>query len=140
MANRQESPDSVAVDVLIVGAGPAGYMAGVTLARYGVSFRLIDQRTECVQSGQAGGGSQTSFARFLYEAKKRGGEIGARSNTRHWIDYCILNSQALQLNMHESLGRVAHWNTRARTFFNDHLLWWLWQSFLKWLEVLYFML
>ena len=65
MTNQQESPNNVAVDVLVVGAGPAGYMAGVTLARYGVSFRLIDQRTECVQSGQAGGGSQTSFAALL---------------------------------------------------------------------------
>ena len=65
IANQQESPDNVAVDVLIVGAGPAGYMAGVTLARYGVGFRLIDQRTECVQTGQAGGGSQTSFAALL---------------------------------------------------------------------------
>ena len=61
MTNQQESSDDVAVDVLIVGAGPAGYMAGVTLARYGVSFRLIDQRTECIQSGQAGGGFLTSF-------------------------------------------------------------------------------
>ena len=60
--NQPGSSDDVAVDVLIVGAGPAGYMAGVTLARYGVSFRVIDQRTECVQSGQAGGGFQTSLA------------------------------------------------------------------------------
>ena len=65
MSNQQDFPDDVTVDVLIVGAGPAGYMAGVTLARYGVNFRLIDQRTECVQSGQAGGGSQTSFASLL---------------------------------------------------------------------------
>ncbi|CAD6594583.1 MAG: hypothetical protein ASARMPREDX12_000304 [Alectoria sarmentosa] len=35
MSNQQESSDDVAVNVLIVGAGPAGYMAGVTLARYG---------------------------------------------------------------------------------------------------------
>lgn len=60
MSNQQESSDDVAVDVLIVGAGPAGYMAGVTLARYGVSFRLIDQRPECIQSGQAGGGFQVT--------------------------------------------------------------------------------
>ena len=65
VTNQQESPDNVAVDVLIVGAGPAGYMAGVTLARYGVSFRLIDQRTECVQSGQAGGGFRQHLRRFL---------------------------------------------------------------------------
>ena len=60
MSNQQESSDDVAVNVLIVGAGPAGYMAGVTLARYGVSFRLIDQRTECIQSGHAGGRFQVT--------------------------------------------------------------------------------
>lgn len=62
MSNQQECSDDVAVDVLIVGAGPAGYMAGVTLATYGVSFRLIDRRAECIQGGQAGGGLQTPFA------------------------------------------------------------------------------
>ena len=65
MVNQQQSLDNVAIDVLIVGAGPAGYMAGVTLARYGVSFRLIDQRTECIQSGQAGGGFQSLLAALL---------------------------------------------------------------------------
>ncbi len=62
MTNQQYSSEDVAVDVLVVGAGPAGYMAGVTLARYGVSFRLIDQRAERIQSGQAGGGFFAFFA------------------------------------------------------------------------------
>ncbi|KAL9043772.1 MAG: hypothetical protein Q9214_003052, partial [Letrouitia sp. 1 TL-2023] len=48
-------PEDVAVDVLIVGAGPAGYMAAATLARYGVDFRVIDQRAETIQGGQASG-------------------------------------------------------------------------------------
>ena len=55
MATHSAFPEDVAVDVLLVGAGPAGYMAAVTLARYGVNFRIIDQRTETIQSGQAGG-------------------------------------------------------------------------------------
>ena len=83
MTNQQESPDNVAVDVLIVGAGPAGYMAGVTLARYGVSFRLIDQRTECVQSGQAGGGFSQHLRRFLCEATKK------FADTRHRVDFAF---------------------------------------------------
>ncbi|KAI4159291.1 MAG: hypothetical protein LQ342_006695 [Letrouitia transgressa] len=48
-------PEDVAVDVLIVGAGPAGYMAAATLARYSVDFRVIDQRAETIQGGQASG-------------------------------------------------------------------------------------
>lgn len=55
MAYQSHSSDDVAVDVLIVGAGPAGFMAAVTLARYGVNFRLIDQRPDRIQTGHAGG-------------------------------------------------------------------------------------
>ena len=55
MAPHLAFPEDVAVDVLLVGAGPAGYMAAVTMARYGVDFRVIDQRAETIQGGQAGG-------------------------------------------------------------------------------------
>ena len=43
------------MDVLIVGAGPTGFMAAATLARYGISFRLIDKRPQQVFQGQAAG-------------------------------------------------------------------------------------
>lgn len=39
-------------------------MAAVTLARYGVDFRIIDQRAETIQGGQAGGKSREPPARF----------------------------------------------------------------------------
>ncbi|KAH9479232.1 Phenol hydroxylase [Psilocybe cubensis] len=43
------------VDVLIVGAGPAGVMACNALARSGVNVRIIDQRPDKVAAGQADG-------------------------------------------------------------------------------------
>lgn len=55
MKAESEIREDVAVDVLVVGAGPAGFMAAVTLARYNVSFRIIDQRPQRIQTGHAGG-------------------------------------------------------------------------------------
>ncbi|MCJ1389080.1 hypothetical protein MMC18_001934 [Xylographa bjoerkii] len=55
MLIQSNSLDDVAVDVLIVGAGPAGFMTAATLARYGVGFRMIDQRPERIQTGHAEG-------------------------------------------------------------------------------------
>ncbi|KAH9832559.1 FAD binding domain-containing protein [Rhodofomes roseus] len=43
------------VDVLIVGAGPAGLMCAMALARAGVNVRIIDQRPAKVAAGQADG-------------------------------------------------------------------------------------
>ncbi|CAM9021307.1 hypothetical protein WICANDRAFT_85406 [Wickerhamomyces anomalus NRRL Y-366-8] len=42
-------------DVLIVGAGPAGLMLGVVLARLGVKFKIIDDRPSETSSGRADG-------------------------------------------------------------------------------------
>ena len=46
-------PDKV--DVLIVGAGPAGLMGANALSSFGVSVRVIDLRPESVITGQADG-------------------------------------------------------------------------------------
>lgn len=43
------------VDVLVIGAGPAGLMASNALASAGVNFRVIDQRPKRVAAGQADG-------------------------------------------------------------------------------------
>lgn len=46
---------NVFTDVLVVGAGPSGYMAVLTLLRYGVDVRIIDKRSTRVQFGHASG-------------------------------------------------------------------------------------
>ncbi|KAK1585144.1 FAD binding domain-containing protein [Colletotrichum navitas] len=47
-------PDSE-VDVLIIGAGPAGLMLALWLSRLGVKTRIVDKRTSKIYSGQADG-------------------------------------------------------------------------------------
>jgi 2-polyprenyl-6-methoxyphenol hydroxylase-like FAD-dependent oxidoreductase len=42
-------------DVLITGAGPAGLVLGIELARRGIAFRLIEQRTEPLQASRGKG-------------------------------------------------------------------------------------
>lgn len=46
-------PDKV--DVLVIGAGPAGLMAANALSSFGIKVRIIDQRPESVATGQADG-------------------------------------------------------------------------------------
>lgn len=48
------NPDSH-VDVLIVGAGPAGMMASMYFSELGISHRIIDQRGTRTLNGRADG-------------------------------------------------------------------------------------
>lgn len=41
------------VDVLIVGAGPTGLTLGLTLAKYGISFKIIDRKTTPSENSRA---------------------------------------------------------------------------------------
>ena len=43
------------VDVLVIGAGPAGLMAANALVKAGISARVIDKRPKKVAAGQADG-------------------------------------------------------------------------------------
>ena len=43
------------IDVLIVGAGPAGLMAATWMARLGIKTRIVDKRGTKIFNGQADG-------------------------------------------------------------------------------------
>lgn len=43
------------VDVLIIGAGPAGLMCALWMARLGVNARVVEKRATPVSAGQADG-------------------------------------------------------------------------------------
>jgi phenol 2-monooxygenase len=51
MAEKKQSK----VDVLIVGAGPAGLMMATWLAKCGVAARIVDKRGTKIFNGQADG-------------------------------------------------------------------------------------
>ncbi|KAI5956237.1 hypothetical protein KGF54_000712 [Candida jiufengensis] len=52
------------IDVLIIGAGPSGYMAALWLARCGIPTRIIDKRANEVFTGQADGLQSRSLEIF----------------------------------------------------------------------------
>lgn len=50
-----EAAPASKVDVLIIGAGPAGLMLSLWMAKLGVKTRVVDKRTGKIVSGQADG-------------------------------------------------------------------------------------
>lgn len=56
MSDLKMAADSTSeVDVLIIGAGPAGMMMALWMSRLGIKTRIVDKRTDKVFSGQADG-------------------------------------------------------------------------------------
>ena len=49
------APDTSYVDLLVVGAGPAGLMAACWAAQYSMSTQVIDQKAGRTQTGHADG-------------------------------------------------------------------------------------
>lgn len=57
-------PKTYDTDVLIAGAGPTGLVLGIELARRGIAFRLIEQRTEPAQASRAKGAQPRTLEIF----------------------------------------------------------------------------
>ncbi|KAI0364367.1 hypothetical protein BV20DRAFT_974565 [Pilatotrama ljubarskyi] len=55
MSQLSDAPKESKVDVLIIGAGPAGLMCANALVQAGVDVRIVDKRPEGLKAGQADG-------------------------------------------------------------------------------------
>ncbi|KAK8055769.1 hypothetical protein PG993_000996 [Apiospora rasikravindrae] len=75
------------VDVLIIGAGPAGIMAAAWMARMGLKARIIDKRNTKVFCGQADGLN----ARSLEMLDSLGFGDRAWKEANHMIEICLWN-------------------------------------------------
>ncbi|KAK7940773.1 uncharacterized protein PG986_013160 [Apiospora aurea] len=75
------------VDVLIIGAGPAGIMAAAWMARMGLKARIIDKRSTKVFCGQADGLN----ARSLEMLDSLGFGDRAWKEANHMIEICLWN-------------------------------------------------
>jgi phenol 2-monooxygenase len=78
------------VDVLIVGAGPAGHMAATWFARTGVKARIIDKRSEKQFAGQADG----LQSRTLEVFQSFGFGDRAIKESNHMLDLCFWEPNA----------------------------------------------
>ncbi|KAI1660296.1 putative phenol 2-monooxygenase [Daldinia decipiens] len=86
MADSEHLPESN-VDVLIIGAGPAGLMAACWMAHCGVSTRIIDKRGTKIFCGQADGLQCRSLEIF----DSLGFADRAWNEAHHMIEICMWN-------------------------------------------------
>ncbi|EGG02775.1 uncharacterized protein MELLADRAFT_109827 [Melampsora larici-populina 98AG31] len=89
--NNNSVPKVSKVDVLIIGAGPAGLMAATGLTKYGINnIRIIDKRSTKIYTGQADGLNPRTLE--IFQALGIGSEIAHEMNT---------------------FGEVCHWEPNA---------------------------
>ncbi|KAI0385733.1 putative phenol 2-monooxygenase [Hypomontagnella monticulosa] len=86
MATNGEIPESN-VDVLIIGAGPAGLMTACWMAHCGVTTRIVDKRNTKIFYGQADGLQCRSLEIF----DSLGFADRAWKETNHMIEICMWN-------------------------------------------------
>ncbi|KAH6713064.1 FAD binding domain protein [Leptodontidium sp. MPI-SDFR-AT-0119] len=84
MAKQQESSK---VDVLIVGAGPAGLMLANWLSRTGVTTRIVDKRGTKIFNGQADGMQSRTLE--IFDSFGFGHRAWYESN--HMLEMCLWN-------------------------------------------------
>ncbi|KAK3620712.1 hypothetical protein LTR56_023229 [Elasticomyces elasticus] len=75
------------VDVLIVGAGPAGLMMATCLAKYGIEARIIDKRGTKIFNGQADGLQCRTLE--IFDSLGFGHRAWRESN--HMLEICLWN-------------------------------------------------
>ncbi|KAH7312924.1 FAD binding domain protein [Rhexocercosporidium sp. MPI-PUGE-AT-0058] len=75
------------VDVLIVGAGPAGLMAATWMARSGIKTRIVDKRGTKIYSGQADGLQCRTLE--IFDSFGFADRVWKESN--HMLEICLWN-------------------------------------------------
>ncbi|KAL5316890.1 hypothetical protein ACEPPN_015942 [Leptodophora sp. 'Broadleaf-Isolate-01'] len=81
------APGHSEVDVLIVGAGPAGLMAATWMARCGIKTRIVDKRGTKIYSGQADGLQCRTLE--IFDSFGFADRVWKESN--HMLEICLWN-------------------------------------------------
>ncbi|KAE9973988.1 hypothetical protein BLS_003308 [Venturia inaequalis] len=81
------APEESEVDVLIIGAGPAGLMAATWMARLGVSCRIVDKRGTKIFAGQADGLQCRSLE--IFDSFGFADRVWKEAN--HMLEICMWN-------------------------------------------------
>ncbi|KAK4232407.1 putative monooxygenase [Podospora fimiseda] len=86
MGDARETSESN-IDVLIIGAGPAGLMAAASLAHLKVPFRIVDRRRTKIFTGQADGLQCRSLE--IFDSLGFADRVWKEAN--HMIEICMWN-------------------------------------------------